>query len=155
MGRGTDETCEQEWTSPNRLLAEPVNFLYYSLALMDRAVTHVGGVLRPTRAWAALTRPVDALPLDLFRVCVGLVLLAYFVRTFLEAADFSGPDGLLDHELVLEIYWFTAIGLFRPMMGVGWFQAAFAIACACCVPLILGFPLPKLPPEFRSPAVGG
>lgn len=106
---------------------------------MDETVSHTGGTLLPARAWAALTRPVDALPLDLFRVCVGLVLLAYFVRTFLEVADFSGPDGLLDHELILEMYWFTEIGIFRPGMAVEWFYGAFAIACACCIPLILGY----------------
>ena len=91
------------------------------------------------RAWAVFLRPVDALPLDIFRVCVGFVMLAYFVRTFLEVADFSGPDGLLDHELILRMYWFTEIGIFRPWMGAEWFYAAFAIAIVCCVPLILGY----------------
>ena len=91
------------------------------------------------KAWAAFLRPVDALPLDIFRVCVGFVMLAYFVRTFLEVADFSGPDGLLDHELILRMYWFTEIGIFQPWMGAEWFYAAFAIAIVCCVPLILGY----------------
>ncbi len=91
------------------------------------------------RVWANLTRPVDALPLDMFRVCVGVVLWAYFVRTFLEVADFSGPDGLLDHELIVEMYWFTEIGIFSPEMSARWFRAVFAIACACCVPLIVGY----------------
>lgn len=89
--------------------------------------------------WAAFTRPVDALPLDLFRICVGVVMLAYFIRTFMEVADFSGPDGLLDHELILKMYWFTEIGIFRPWMGAEWFYAAFGIAIACCIPLILGY----------------
>ncbi len=91
------------------------------------------------RLWLAFTRPVDALPIDLFRICVGIVLLAYFIRTFMEVADFSGPDGLLDHELILKMYWFTEIGIFRPWMGATWFYAAFGIAIACCVPLILGY----------------
>ena len=91
------------------------------------------------RAWNAFTRPVDALPIDIFRVCVGLVMLAYFVRTLLEVNDFSGPNGLLDHELIVRMYWFTEIGLFRPWMGVEWFYAAFSLAIACCVPLILGY----------------
>lgn len=92
-----------------------------------------------SRIWAALTRPVDALPLDIFRVLVGLVLLAYFIRTLLEAQDFSGPDGLLDHLLIRKIYWFTEIGLFQPWMGLEVFQAMFIVACLCCVPLILGY----------------
>lgn len=91
------------------------------------------------RLWAAFTRPVEALPLDLFRICVGIVMLAYFIRTFMEVADFSGPDGLLDHELILKMYWFTEIGIFRPWMGAEWFYAAFGIAIACCIPLILGY----------------
>ena len=36
----------------------------------------------------ALVRPVDALPLDIFRVLMGVLLLAYFIRTFFEAGDF-------------------------------------------------------------------
>ena len=91
------------------------------------------------RMWTAFTRPVDALPIDLFRICVGVVMLAYFIRTFCEVADFSGPDGLLDHELILKMYWFTEIGIFRPWMGAEWFYAAFGIAIACCIPLILGY----------------
>lgn len=91
------------------------------------------------KAWSAFTRPVDALPLDIFRVCVGFILLAYFIRTFLEVADFSGPDGFLDHELILKMYWFTKIGLFRPWMSAEWFYAAYAIAIASCIPLILGY----------------
>lgn len=91
------------------------------------------------RLWRAFTRPVDALPLDTFRICVGIVMLAYFIRTFCEVADFSGPDGLLDHELILKMYWFTEIGIFRPWMGAEWFYAAFGIAIACCIPLILGY----------------
>ncbi len=91
------------------------------------------------RIWAAFTRPVDALPIDLFRICVGVVMLAYFIRTFMEVDDFSGLDGLLDHELILKMYWFTEIGIFRPWMGAEWFYVAFGIACLCCIPLILGY----------------
>lgn len=91
------------------------------------------------RSWAAFLRPVDALPLDMFRVCVGFVLLAYFVRTLMEVDDFSGPNGLLDHELILRMYWFTEIGIFHPWMNSTWFYAIFGFAIACCVPLIIGF----------------
>jgi hypothetical protein len=84
-------------------------------------------------------RPVDALPLDIFRVIVGVLILVYFARTLMETADFSGPNGLLDHALILEMYWFTEIGIFQPWMGVEWFYGGFAAACLCCVPLILGY----------------
>jgi hypothetical protein len=102
-------------------------------------VDEQGSHTRTRNAWAAFLRPVDALPLDIFRICVGLVLLAYFIRTFLEVKDFSAPDGLLDHRLILEMYWFTEIGIFQPWMGADWFYAAFAVAIVCCVPLIVGY----------------
>ena len=71
---------------------------------MDKKAHYSNGASLFGRGWAAFLRPVDALPIDLFRVCVGLVLLVYFVRTLLEVKDFSGPDGLLDHSLILKMY---------------------------------------------------
>lgn len=91
------------------------------------------------RAITKLTSQVDALPLDIFRILVGIVLLSYFVRTLFEVVDFSGSEGLLDHQLIVDMYWFTEIGIFRPWMSVSWFYTVFCIAVACCVPLILGY----------------
>src|SRR2546423_10474205 len=85
------------------------------------------------------SRPVDALPLDLFRVLVGLVVFAYFLQTLLEARDFSAPDGLIDHELTQRIFWFTRIGFFHPGPSLQFFQAIFLTACLCCWPIILGY----------------
>jgi len=85
------------------------------------------------------TRPTDALPLDLFRILVGLVVFIYFLQTFLDARDFSGPDGLIDHELSQKIFWFTRIGLFQPGLGLRVFQTVFLIACACSWAVILGY----------------
>lgn len=106
---------------------------------MDEKTSDNGGTTFGSRGFAALTRPVDALPLDMFRVVTGVLILVYFVRTFAETADFSGPDGLLDHRLILEMYWFTEIGIFRDWMSVEWFYAAFGVAIVCCLPLILGY----------------
>lgn len=86
-----------------------------------------------------LTRPVDALPIDIFRVLVGIILFAYFIRTFLEAPDFSSPDGLLDHTLIVKIYWFTEMGIFRPSMSTEIFQATFLAASLSCLPIIFGY----------------
>jgi hypothetical protein len=47
--------------------------------------------LSPAQVRGWLGRPIEALPLDIFRVLVGLLVFAYFLRTFLEAEDFSGP----------------------------------------------------------------
>jgi hypothetical protein len=83
--------------------------------------------------------PVDSLPLDLFRVLVGLVVFVYFLQTLFEAKDFSGPDGLIDHELSQKIFWFTRIGFFHPGPSLRLFQAIFLAACLCCWPVILGY----------------
>jgi len=87
----------------------------------------------------ALARPTDALPLDIFRVLVGLLTFIYFLQTFLEARDFSGPDGLIDHELSQKIFWFTRIGLFPPDSSLLFFQTIFLIACLCSWAVILGY----------------
>jgi hypothetical protein len=86
-----------------------------------------------------LSQPVDALPLDIFRVLVGLVVFVYFLQTLFEAKDFSGPDGLIDHELSQRIFWFTRIGFFHPGLSLRFFQAIFLTACLCCWPVILGY----------------
>lgn len=86
-----------------------------------------------------LTRPVYALPLDLFRVLVGLVCFAYFAHTLAEVQDISSPEGLVDHELSLGIFWYTRIGLFQPGMGRAVFEAAFLLACLASWMLVLGY----------------
>lgn len=86
-----------------------------------------------------LAGPVDALPLDLFRVLVGVLAFVYFLRTFLEARDFSGPGGLIDHELSRELFWFTRLSLFQPGMSLAMFEAIYLIACLCSCALIVGY----------------
>lgn len=91
------------------------------------------------RLGTALRRETYALPVDLFRILVGLLTLAYFIRTFLEAEQFSSPDGLIDHVLVGDILWFTRIGLFQPGIGLLGFQLIYLAACAACLPVIFGY----------------
>jgi hypothetical protein len=87
----------------------------------------------------SLARRTDALPLDLFRVLVGVLVFAYFLRTFLEARDYSGPDGLIDHQLTQRMFWFTRMGLFQPGLSLQFFQTIFLIACLCSWAVILGY----------------
>lgn len=87
----------------------------------------------------SLARPTDALPLDLFRIMVGVLVFAYFLRTLFEARDFSGPDGLIDHQLTRQVFWFTRLGLFQPGMSLAVFQTIFLIACLGSWALILGY----------------
>jgi hypothetical protein len=87
----------------------------------------------------AIFQDTDALPLDIFRILVGLLSLAYFLRTLVEAVTFSGPDGLIDHQLSQRIFGFTGGGLFRAGMPVAAFQLVFLVAALASCALILGY----------------
>lgn len=86
-----------------------------------------------------LRRDTYALPIDVFRILAGLLGFAYFFSLLQQVADFSSPDGLLDHKLLQHIYWFTRLSLFHPGFGAGWFYAVFSLACLGCWGVILGY----------------
>jgi hypothetical protein len=85
-----------------------------------------------------LTRPVPALPVDLLRVLVGLLALVWFLQILRESGDFANPNGLIDHELVQELFWYTRISLFQPGISLAVLQLVFAAACVGCVLLVAG-----------------
>ncbi len=91
------------------------------------------------RSLAAFRRPTYALPVDLFRVLVGLLSLAYFIHLFIQADDFSGPNGLIDHTLTRDLFWYTRIGLFGPWMGVWAFRAVYLFAALGACALVVGY----------------
>lgn len=95
------------------------------------------GVARRLRAWFA--RPVRALPLDRFRVLIGLLSFAYFARTLAEAGDFANPNGLIDHDLSFVIFPFTRIGLFQPGTPLIVLEAAFVLACLASLAVVAGY----------------
>ena len=95
-------------------------------AVMDRVVD-------------AATRPVPALPLDALRVLFGLICLVYFFETLGSSAVFSGPDGLIDHGIVREAFWYTQLGAFGPGVSLGALQLVFGSACVACVLLAAGY----------------
>jgi hypothetical protein len=80
------------------------------------------------RMWRSFTGPADALPIDLFRILVGLLSCAYFSRTFLEAPTFSSPHGLIDHGLVRKTLWYTRLGFFHPGAGLTFFRVLYPLA---------------------------
>lgn len=86
-----------------------------------------------------LTGSVYAIPIDLFRIASGVLLFFYFFRTFLEARDLSNPNGLIDHRLIFEIFWFTKLGLFQNWMDLWVFQTFFLLACVLSVFLTIGY----------------
>jgi hypothetical protein len=78
--------------------------------------------------WRSFTGPADALPVDLFRILVGLLSCTYFSRTFLEAPTFSSPYGLIDHGLVRKTLWYTRLGLLHPGAGLTFFRVLYPLA---------------------------
>src|SRR2546427_13088527 len=93
----------------------------------------------PTRLYRSFTRPVDAVPIDLFRISAALVVFAYFLRTLFEAQDFSAPGGLTDHDLTPRTFWFTRMGVFNAGMSLSAFHLIFCMACLCCVSVAAGY----------------
>jgi len=91
--------------------------------------------------------PTHALPVDLFRVLVGLVSFAYFGHLFAQSLDFSSPDGLIDHALTQRIFWYTQLGLFNSSMSAGAFEAVFLIASVASLALAAGY-RPRLMASF-------
>ena len=76
--------------------------------------------------------------MDVFRILVGVLAAGHFVRLLIEHSQISAPDGLIDHALVQEIYWYTRVGLFHPGMP-GWlFLIAYALGLAGALLVVLG-----------------
>lgn len=86
-----------------------------------------------------LLRETWALPLDVFRVAAGGLCLAYFVTLLLQVRDFSAPDGLLDHALLRDIFWFTRLSLFHPGCTAAFFQIIFSMACLGSLGIVVGY----------------
>lgn len=83
--------------------------------------------------------PVAALPIDVFRVLVGLLSTVYFAHLALQTGDISSPDGLIDHGLVRDIFWYTKMGLFHPGISANEFRAIFSLAAAASLALAAGY----------------
>lgn len=86
----------------------------------------------------ALTAPVYALPVDLFRIWSGGVLFVYFLFAYRQTADFSDPGGVVDHRLCAQLFPPTRWSLFQPGLP-GWvFRAVFMSAASAAVLVALG-----------------
>ncbi len=80
-----------------------------------------------------------AIPLDCFRIGVGLLSFIYFLRSLIEAPYFMGRDGLINHELVQKIFWYTWQPLFFPSMTSSTIQIMLAMAMLLSLLLVIGF----------------
>ncbi len=92
-----------------------------------------------TKAVDSLCRQTHALPIDIFRVLVGLLSSAYFFHLFAQVGDFSGPDGLIDHNLTRQLFWYTRMGLFEPGMTAEMFRFVFLFAAIASWGLVIGY----------------
>ena len=131
----TDKEERARWSKLLKELLEAGDVLLASMAfdpLANRRLREAQHdlLMRPPfgRMWRSFTGPVDAMPVDLFRVFVGLLSCAYFSRTFLEAPTFSSPQGLIDHGLVRKTLWYTRLGLFPPGVGLNFFRVLYPLA---------------------------
>ena len=90
--------------------------------------THAGskGIWSSIRAGLDIfSSPVYALPLDLFRILVGLLSCAYFACALWEVDDISAPHGLIDHRLSLQLFPYTDWSLFREGTSSSLLQVSF------------------------------
>jgi hypothetical protein len=69
----------------------------------------------------------------------GLLCAVYFAALLLQAADFSNPDGLLDHALVQHIFWFTRLSLFQPGITLPYLYGLLGLACVGAWGIVLGY----------------
>ena len=90
------------------------------------------------RVPAFLRREVNALPVQLFRMAVGVLASAYFMRLLSEVRDFSALDGLIDHALVQDVYPETRVSLFQAGTPTWVIAIVLSIALAAAVGIVLG-----------------
>jgi hypothetical protein len=86
-----------------------------------------------------LRREAFALPVQLFRIVVGLLATAYFIRLLREARDFSASDGLLDHRLIQVVYPETRVSLFQGGTPSIVIVIALIIALAAALGVVAGW----------------
>jgi hypothetical protein len=88
---------------------------------------------------ALLRREAYALPVQFFRIAVGLLAAAYFVRLLAEVPDFSALDGLLDHSLLQDVYPETRVSFFQAGTPAPVIVAALLLALGAALGIVLGW----------------
>ena len=105
--------------------------------LCSRAHSSLGSMF--ARLQQSFFQPTHALPVDVFRIAVGVLSFAYFVHTFLETAEFSSPGGLIDHDYTMKVFWFTRPNLFQLGLSTAAMRVVFLAASLASWALILGY----------------
>ncbi len=88
------------------------------------------------RSW--LLREVYALPVDMFRVAVGLLACAYVAEQWSRFGDFSAPGGLIDHALLQRALPYTRWSLFQAGTPESLLRLALGAAGLASLGLMLG-----------------
>ena len=86
-----------------------------------------------------IAAPVQAIPVDLFRISAALVVFGYLVRLFIEAPLFHTKDGLLDHQIIRDVFWFTSQPLFSETHPLWLTQGWIALAGILTLGIIIGW----------------
>lgn len=85
-----------------------------------------------------LTAPVPALPIDIFRILVGLLGFGYFRWLANDAEDYCAPDGIIEHTLTRRIFWYTKFAPFRAQTSLRTFRTLFQVAAGSALLLMVG-----------------
>jgi hypothetical protein len=81
-----------------------------------------------------------AIPVDIFRILVGVLGFFYFASLLFQVKDFSSPAGLISHEFYLENFAWLKINLIQPfMVSDEVFYVLTGIACVGSLGLIVGY----------------
>ncbi|MFQ5788026.1 MAG: hypothetical protein ACE5H1_08600 [Thermodesulfobacteriota bacterium] len=80
-----------------------------------------------------------ALPVDIFRVLVGILCVFYFASLLVEVRDFSSPNSLLNHDFFLNNFWWLRINLIQAGMGTSVFHVLTGFACIGSIGIIIGY----------------
>lgn len=92
-----------------------------------------------SRTPRVLRREAYALPVQLFRIVVGVLATAYFVRLLGEVRDFSAADGLIDHALVQTVYPETRVSLFQDGTPTVAIVVALVMALGATLGIVAGW----------------
>ena len=91
------------------------------------------------RSPGILRRDVHGLPVQLFRIAVGLLVAVYVARLLGEVRDFSALDGLIDHTLVQRVYPETRVSLFQAGTPAVVVSIALVIALMAALGVVIGW----------------
>lgn len=80
-----------------------------------------------------------AVPLDIFRILLGFLCILFFIRSIIDAPFFLENFGLINHDLVRDIFWYTWQPLFHPSMPDFLLYCFLYLGLSLSLSLVIGF----------------